>query len=98
MLATKFANSSSAHTIHAPRARVSHRREIRSEDVREDKGCNGVPGGNLIVVLLVPATGETFQQKEGLNDPGAGFDNPQLEHTISASRKRYELLGFDFPS
>src|SRR5260221_2519081 len=90
MLATKFASSSSAHTTHVPRARISQRREIRPEDVREDKGCNGVPGGDLIGVLLVSATAESFPQKEGLNDPGARFDNPQPEYTISPSRKRYD--------
>src|SRR5258707_11477755 len=86
MLATKFASSSSAHTPHVPRARVSHRREIRSEDVREDKGCNGVPGGNLIVALLVSATGESLRQREGLNDPGVGFCHPQPYHSIAYTR------------
>src|SRR6266700_1984064 len=73
MLAMKFASSSSAQTTHAPRARVNQRREIRLEDVLEDKGCDCVPGCDLIVVLPVSATGELLLQREGLNDPGAGF-------------------------
>ena len=63
---------------------------MRPEDVREDKGCNGVPGGDLIVVLLVSATGESWRQREGLNDPGARFSHPQPYHIILPSQNRYE--------
>ena len=90
MLATKFASSSSAHTTHTLRARVSHGWEIRSEDVREDMGCNGVPGRDLIGVLLVSATGESWRQRERLNDPVAGFSHPRLYHIILPSQDRYE--------
>jgi len=60
--------------------------------VREDKGCNRLPGCNLIVVLLVYTTGESLRQREGLNDPGAGFCHPQLYHSISTSCMRYSGL------
>ena len=63
---------------------------MRPEDVREDKGCNGVPGGDLIVVLLVSATGESLRQRERLNDPGAGFSHPRLYYIILPSQNRYE--------
>src|SRR6202023_3023077 len=89
MLATKFASSSSAHTIHAPRARANHLRGTRPVDVRADQGCDCVPGGDIIVVLLVNATGESFQREEKLNYPGAGFCLLQHYHTIPPSRNRY---------
>src|SRR6266436_6824700 len=90
MLATKFASSSSAHATHATRASVSNGREIRPEDVREDTGSNGVPGGELIVVLLVSATGELLRRRKRLNDPGAGFSHSRLYHIILPSQDRYE--------
>ena len=49
MLATKFASSNSAHTIHAPRARASHFRGTRTMDGREVATKDFVPGGNMIV-------------------------------------------------
>src|SRR5436309_2245165 len=90
MLATKFASSSNAHTIHAPRARVSHLRGTRLVDVRADQGCDCVPGGDIISVLLVYATGKSFHREEDLNYPGAGFYLPQHYHSIPPSRNRYE--------
>jgi hypothetical protein len=62
--------------------------------VREDKGCNDVPGGDLIMVLLVSATGDSLRQGERLNDPGAGFSHPRLYHIILPSQNRFELPDF----
>jgi hypothetical protein len=64
MLTTKFASNNSAHTIHAPRARVSQCRRIRLLDVSEDMGCDWVPGGNNINVLLMYTMGNSFRERD----------------------------------
>ncbi|HXX77321.1 MAG TPA: hypothetical protein VEI53_02440 [Ktedonobacteraceae bacterium] len=43
---------------HTPRAKGSQRPGIPPEGVREDTGCNDVPGGDLITEFLVSLTGD----------------------------------------
>jgi len=64
------------------------------EDMGEDKGSKDVPGGDLSMVVLVSATGESLRQGERLNDPGAGFSHPRLDHSILPSQNQYELPDF----
>ena len=62
--------------------------------MRKDKGSKDVPGGNLMMVFLVSATGESVRQGERLNDPGAGFSHSLLYHSILPSQNQYELPDF----
>src|SRR5579859_1786743 len=89
MLATKFASSSSAHTIHAPRARVNHRREAASVDGREDRGCGCVSGGASIGVLLVYhcdrekiSTTQVQVSSTPIVPPMGGFLSPSIKSVL----------------
>jgi hypothetical protein len=62
--------------------------------MREDKGSKDVPGGDLIMVFLESATGESVRQGERLNDPGAGFSHPLLYHSILPSQNHHEFPDF----
>ena len=63
--------------------------------MREDKGSKDAQGGDLIMVFLVSATGESVRQGERLNDPGAGFSHSLLYHSILLSQNHYKLPDFN---